>query len=70
MKQTIVPAILFLMVYTNHLSGQTNVIDIWQGKVPGALTNSSYKQSIDSEDNWVKMRNVTTPMLDMYLSTG
>jgi acetyl esterase/lipase len=66
MKQTIVPAIIFLMAYTNHLSGQTNVIDIWQGKVPGALTNSGYKQSIDSEDNWVKMRHVTAPLLDMY----
>lgn len=46
--------------------GQSTVIDIWHGKVPGAIANPGFKQFVDSADNWIKMRHVTDPVLDMY----
>jgi len=48
------------------LIGQFKEIRIWQKEIPGAIINSKIKQSVDSADNWVKMKNVTDPVLDMY----
>jgi acetyl esterase/lipase len=55
----------FIAIWHN-LSGQPTVIDIWQGKIPGAIENPSYKPLIDSGDNWIKMRFITHPVMDMY----
>jgi acetyl esterase/lipase len=66
MKNFIVIANFFLLLVYASLSGQTKVIDIWQGNVPGAIENPNYKLTIDSSNNWLKMRNVTNPLLDMY----
>jgi len=66
MKPSLFLAFLCIVVSTATLSGQTKVIDIWQGKVPGAITNPNYKQFVDSAENWIKMRHVTDPSLDMY----
>jgi len=52
--------------FSGSLSGQTKVIDIWQGKVPGAIKKPGFKPIIDSSNNWIKMRNITDPVLDMY----
>ena len=52
----------------SDLVGQSKVIDLWNGKVPGAIHKSDYQQTVDSADNWVKMRFVTKPTLDMYLA--
>ena len=49
-----------------NLSGQSKVIDLWNGKVPGAIPNANFKQTVDSSDNWTKMWFVTDPTLDMY----
>lgn len=51
---------------TNNLSGQSKVIDLWNKKVPGAIQKANVKQTVDSLDNWIKMRFVTEPTLDMY----
>ena len=66
MKPSLFLAFLCIVAFTATLHGQTRVIDIWQGKVPGAITNPTYKQFVDSADNWIKMRHVTDPSLDMY----
>jgi acetyl esterase/lipase len=59
--------IFFLFfIFSGLLFGQNRVIDLWNGKVPGAIANDSFKQTIDSADNWIKMRFVTNPVLDMY----
>ncbi len=55
----------FLMMILN-LSGQDKVIDLWNGNVPGSIVNPEFKQLVDSADNWVKMRFVTAPTLDMF----
>lgn len=65
MKRT---AILFtcLMGLTSTLFSQTKVISLWNGKVPGAIYNPHYKQTVDSTDNWIKMSFVTDPVLKMF----
>lgn len=65
LKQMVV-VLICLFVTTNSLSGQSKIIDLWDGKVPGAIPNINFKQAIDSDDNWTKMRFVTNPSLDMY----
>ncbi|MDM8159990.1 alpha/beta hydrolase [Labilibaculum sp. K2S] len=64
-KYTILALIALITTFGN-LTGQNKVIDLWNGKVPGAIYNSSFKQTVDSADNWIKMRFVTDPTLDMY----
>ena len=64
-KLAIITSICLLTIAGN-LSGQSKVIDLWNGKVPGAIHNESHKQIVDSADNWTKMRLITDPTLDMY----
>src|SRR5512147_1664514 len=60
--------ILFICVIglKGNLFGQGKVINLWNGKVPGAIQNKDYRQTIDSLDNWIKMRFVTAPTLQMF----
>ncbi|HLP04233.1 MAG TPA: alpha/beta hydrolase [Paludibacter sp.] len=44
---------------------QSEVIDIWNGKVPGSIPNPSYKQKVDSA-YWIKIRFVTKPTIQVY----
>lgn len=64
MTRTIV--LICLLALTDNLFGQSKVIDLWNGKVPGAIHNTDYHQTVDSLNNWIKMRFVTEPTLDMY----
>lgn len=70
MKAVIVKRTIFafacLIGLTNNLCGQSKLIDLWQGKVPGAIHKGDYQQTIDSADNWIKMRFVTEPTVHMY----
>jgi len=66
-RQAILAAIC-LVTLVGNLSAQSKVIDLWNGKVPGAIPNANFKQTVDSADNWTKMRFVTNPSLDMYLA--
>ena len=59
-------ATICLAVIAGNLSGQSKVINLWNGKIPGAIRNDKFKQTVDSADNWTKMRFVTDPILDMY----
>jgi acetyl esterase/lipase len=61
-------AFICLITISGSIFGQSKVIDLWNGKVPGAISNDKFKQIVDSADNWIKMRFVTDPSLDMYLS--
>lgn len=55
-----------LIALTGKLVGQSKVINLWNGKIPGAIHANNYKQTVDSLDNWVKMRFVSEPTLDIY----
>lgn len=61
-------AALFICVlaFSCNLFAQSKVIDLWEGKIPGSKPDGNYKQTVDSADNWIKMRFVTNPTLDMY----
>jgi len=64
-KQTLL-AIICLITISGSLFGQSKLINLWNGKIPGAIRNDKFKQTVDSADNWIKMRFVTNPSLDMY----
>jgi acetyl esterase/lipase len=66
MRKLFLYIILCITWCSGSLSGQTKVIDIWQGKVPGAIVKPNNKPLIDSSANWIKMRNITSPVLDLY----
>jgi acetyl esterase/lipase len=55
-----------MLLVALNLLGQSRVIEVWDGKAPGSIFNPDYKQTVDSANNWVKMRFVTNPTLDMY----
>jgi len=59
-------ALICLVTLIGNLTGQSKVIHLWNEIIPGAIHNDKYKQTVDSADNWVKMRFVTEPSLDMY----
>jgi acetyl esterase/lipase len=65
-KQTVL-TVISLIVFAGNLFGQSKEISLWNGKIPGAIAaKTDYKETIDSENNWTKMRFITTPRLDMY----
>lgn len=69
MKQTILTVFCFLAILGNLL-GQDKVLDIWNGKIPGAIPNTDFVQTVDSADNWIKMRFITDPTMDMYQASS
>jgi acetyl esterase/lipase len=54
-----------LITMSGNLSAQSKVIDIWNGKVPGSIPNSTYKETVDSA-YWIKIRFVTNPTIHVY----
>jgi acetyl esterase/lipase len=59
-------AIAYLILFTGNLFSQSESIDIWQGAVPGAISNPEYKFIADSSGSWTFMRHITSPLLDFY----
>jgi acetyl esterase/lipase len=58
--------ILGFLGMANSSLAQTTIIDLWDGKIPGAIPNKNYQQRVDSADNWIKMKFVSRPTLAMY----
>lgn len=58
--------IICLQLIAGTLYAQKQSIDLWNGKITGAILNADYIQTVDSADNWIKMRFVTDPSLDMF----
>ena len=65
MKQ-IVLTFLFLTIISGGLFGQNKVIELWNGKIPGAIPNSAYKQVVDTTTGWIDKKFIIDPSLDMY----
>jgi acetyl esterase/lipase len=57
--------IIGLIVLIGNAFGQSKVIDIWNGNVPGSISNPTFKEVIDSA-YWIKIRFVTNPSLQVY----
>ncbi|HEY5508670.1 MAG TPA: hypothetical protein VIK29_08370, partial [Paludibacter sp.] len=59
LKQTVL-AFACLIATIGNISGQSKIIEVWNGKVPGSIPNSTYKETVDSA-YWIKIRFVTNP---------
>jgi len=61
----IVLAFICLIMVTSNLSSQSKIIEVWNGKVPGSISNSTYKETVDSA-YWIKIRFITNPTIQVY----
>ncbi|MDR7209867.1 alpha/beta hydrolase [Flavobacterium piscis] len=61
----IVLTFVCLVVVAGNLFGQSKVIEVWNGKVPGSIQNPNYKQVIDSA-YYIKLRNISKPIIEVY----
>jgi acetyl esterase/lipase len=64
-KQTTLLLACLIAISGNAL-GQSKVIDLWNKKIPGSIHNSTYHETVDSMDNWIKKKFVTDPKLHVY----
>lgn len=55
-----------LLLLAGNIVAQCKSIDLWNGNVPGAIPNADYQQTVDSADNWIKMRFVNEPALSKH----
>lgn len=59
-------ALLLFALISINLMAQPQVIEVWNGPIPGSIPNANYVTVTDSNDNWIKARMVGTPTLDYY----
>src|ERR1019366_9707917 len=64
-KLSLINLILLLAISAN-LTAEVQTIDLWKGKVPGAIYNGDYHQTVNSDNGWTKMQFVTEPSMDFY----
>ncbi len=62
----LVVALICAIATLGSLSAQVQVIDIWNGKVPGAIQSDEFKQNVDTSAGWIDKMSVTDPSLYMY----
>lgn len=66
-QKKLITILVCLLTFSGQLSALNKVISLWEGNIPGAISNDQYVQTIDSSNNWVKMTQVSQPVLDMYV---
>ena len=54
------------MTIGGSLSAQSSVIDLWNGKIPGAKYSNHFKQMVDTASGWVDKHSVVNPCLYFY----
>ena len=59
-------AFICLITIGGNLTAQTRVIDLWNGKIPGAKHNDQFKQMVDTAAGWVDKKSITDPNLYFY----
>lgn len=64
LKPLILVCICQIVIVAN-MFGQSKVIDIWKGKVPGSIKNRNYKQIVDST-YYIKLRHISNPAIEVY----
>lgn len=64
MKKMLV--LMFCLVVFGGVSAQSTMIDLWDGKIPGAKSNDKFKQVVDTAAGWVEKFTITTPCLYYY----
>ncbi len=65
-RQTL-PVVLALLIFSTSLLCQQKKIRVWEGSIPGAIENPSYKtETIYIDKNKPRLTKVTDPTLDFY----
>jgi acetyl esterase/lipase len=64
-KRFFVVIIGMILCFGNSMA-QVKQMDVWSGKIPGAIDNPSYIAVKDSDQYWVRIRRISNPTLDMY----
>ncbi|WP_243349181.1 alpha/beta hydrolase [Parabacteroides sp. FAFU027] len=59
-------AFICLITIGGSLSAQSRVIDLWNGKIPGAKHSNQFKQMVDTAAGWVDKHSIVTPCLYFY----
>ena len=62
----LVAAFICVIATIGSLSAQNKVIDLWNGKVPGAIQSDEFKQSVDTTAGWVDKQAIVKPSLYFY----
>ncbi len=65
LKQTVL-AFICLLTISGSLTAQSKVIDLWNGKIPGAIRNDKFKQIVDTAAGWVDKKSIAYPTLAVY----
>ena len=61
----IIKLFICCIVVSSSAFCQSRVVDLWNGKVPGAIPKEDYKQIVDSA-YWIKIRYVSNPTIQVY----
>lgn len=62
----LVAAMICVIATVGSLSAQVQVIELWNGKVPGAVQSVEFKQHVDTTAGWVDKHSIDTPDLYFY----
>lgn len=62
----LVVALICVIATIGSLLAQVQVIDVWNGKVPGAIQNEEFKQNVDTTAGWVDKHSIVNPNLYFY----
>lgn len=55
-------------LFFTNASAQDKVVNLWEGKIPGSLTNEKYvEENLVFENGAVRIQKVTNPTLSIYL---
>lgn len=65
LKQTVL-AFICLITISGSLIAQSKVIDLWNGKIPGAIRNDQFRQMVDTAVGWVDKKSIAYPTLAVY----
>ena len=55
-----------VILISGNLFAQSKLIDLWNGKVPGAIHNDKFKQMVDTSAGWIDKHSVVNPDLYFY----
>jgi acetyl esterase/lipase len=62
----LVVAFIGVIATIGSLSAQVQVIDVWNGKVPGSNQSDEFKQHVDTTAGWVDKHSIVKPDLYFY----
>ena len=62
----LVVVLICVIATIGSLSAQVQVIDLWNGKVPGAIQSDEFKQNVDTTAGWIDKHSIVKPDLYFY----